>query len=247
MDLNQSWYRQSLSHNTVVVDGCSQPEAQGRLQAFDSGADSAFGLADAQVDWEEAPYEGIEMRRVILWTAGYFIDFFQVECDRQRQIDWVCRFNASPETPQGLSQEREVQLQGDGYEHVSAPVAADSTGPIRLQWGLPQGHVDLFLPCEEETRIIQGQVPFNPAAEQSALLIRRRQARRTSFVALVHPWIQEPVVEEVLPLEEKLPEGVWGLWVHTRTGRDLWMVYRREHEGAFAVPDTADRVLRYVL
>ena len=27
IDLHRSWYRQSVSHNTVVVDGCSQPPA----------------------------------------------------------------------------------------------------------------------------------------------------------------------------------------------------------------------------
>ncbi len=247
MDLHESWYRQTLSHNTVVVDGCSQPEAAGRLQAFDSGTDSPFGVADARVNWEEAPYQGVAMRRVILWMETYFLDFFQVACQGERQIDWVCRFNASPEVEQGLAQKQEVQLKGDGYEHVSNPVAADPEGPVRLQWGLPEGHVDLVLPCEEDTRIIQGQVPLNPAAEQSALLIRRRRARHTTFVALVHPWWQERLVEQVRPVEEELPEGVWGLWVHTRAGRHLWVVYRRELEGPFAIPEAgADRVLRYV-
>ena len=246
MDLHESWYRQTLSHNTVVVDGRSQPEAEGQLQAFERGENSDFAFADARVEWRESPYEGVSMRRLILWTETYFIDVFQVECECERQLDWACRFKADLQAQQGLSTGAAVRLEGDGYEHVSVPVAATAVGPVRLQWGLPEGHVDLFLPCEQDTRIIQGQVPFNPAAEQSALLIRRRRARSTTFVALVHPWTGEPVVEEVLAVEE-LPQGVWGLWVHTCAGRHLWVLSQREHEGAFSVPEAADRVMRYVL
>ena len=37
IELNDTWYRQTLSHNTVLFDGCSQPPAEGRLVRFKSG------------------------------------------------------------------------------------------------------------------------------------------------------------------------------------------------------------------
>ena len=246
MELHETWYRQTLSHNTVVVDGRSQPEAEGRLQAFGRSEDGDFAFADARVEWREEPYQGVSMRRLILWTNAYFIDYFQVECEAERQLDWTCRFDAAVQMQQGLSQGAAVSLEGDGYEHVAAPLLAAASGAVRLQWGLPAGHLDLFLPCERDTLLIQGQVPCNPAAEKSDLIMRRRQARSTVFVALLHPWTEAPVVEEVFPVEG-VPTGVLALWVHTRAQRHLWVLSNREHRGAFALPESADRVMRYTL
>ena len=89
-------------------------------------------------------------------------------------------------------------------------------------------------------------MPCNPAAKKSGLIMRRRQARSTVFVALVHPWTEEPVVEEVFPVEE-VPKGVWALWVHTRAERHLCILSNGEHRGAFALPKSAVRVMMYTL
>ena len=246
--LNESWYRQTLSHNTAVVDGCSQPAAEGQLLAFDGGEKAAFGVVDARVSWDEAPYEGVSMRRTILWTEAYFIDLFRVECDRERQIDWGFRFHGELEVARGLSAGEEVELQGEGYGHISAPIASTPEGPVRFQWALPTGRMALFLPQEEDTRIIQGQVPFNPATEQSDILIRRRWSRRAVFVALVHSWVREQGVVEVFPFPGDLPEEVAALWVCTAAEKHLWIICPRGREGTFDLPASgADRVLRYGL
>ena len=194
----------------------------------------------------EEPYLGVSMRRLILWTNAYFIDYFQVEGEAERQLDWTCRFDAAVQMQQGLSQGAAVSLEGDGYEHVAAPLLAAASGAVRLQWGLPAGHLDLFLPCERDTLLIQGQVPCNPAAEKSDLIMRRRQARSTGFVALLHPWTEAPVVEEVFPVEG-VPTGVLARWVHTRAQRHLWILSNREHREAVALPESAERGMRYTL
>ncbi|MSS74005.1 MAG: hypothetical protein EXS64_21350 [Candidatus Latescibacteria bacterium] len=103
--LNQTWYRRTISHNTVLIDGLSQPPNEGRLNRFDGSGEEGFQIADASVSWAEGSYKGVHMRRVILMktdppshppspkgSALYFIDLFAVTCDRPRQIDWVFRF-----------------------------------------------------------------------------------------------------------------------------------------------------------
>jgi len=246
--LNESWYRQTVSHNTGVVDGRSQPPAEGKLVAFASGEGGDFGAVDAEAAWEEEPYAGVWMRRTVLWTADYFLDLFQVACDRERQIDWVCRLRGELEEKEGTAAAGEVRLEGNGYEHIANPLGGVAEGPVRLQWQLPGGRIAFFLPREEGTEIIQGQVPFNPATETSDLLIRRRRAARTAFLTLVHSWEKEPVIASVAAVDAGLPEGAWALRVDTGKGRHLWMVYERKLEGRFSIPAAgADRVLTYVL
>jgi Heparinase II/III-like protein len=87
INLNDTWYRQTASHSTALVDGRSQPAATGQMTRFEvDGQHTAVGGA---VAWDEGDYSGVRMRRLILWRESYFVDVFQVECPRRRQIDWI--------------------------------------------------------------------------------------------------------------------------------------------------------------
>jgi len=271
IDLNQTWYRQTISHNTVVVDGRSQPAAGGELVAFESGrasvdarervrhgiggpgivghGETKTGLADARVQWEEEPYAGVCMRRVVMGMAdGYFIDYFEVDCGRERQIDWICRFPAGGTASRESPGWARTELVGDGYEHVSDAVVTDAD-ELQLEWQLPHSSLTLFLPCEgRDNRIIRGAVPANPASERNDLLIRRRQAAATVYLAVFHSWVGEPTVTGVRPHLD-LPPGVSGLWIETASGRDLWIIGRPDHQQdlAAAHEGSADRLFIYCL
>ena len=246
--LNQSWYRQTLSHNTMLVDGKSQPPAEGKLVFFDDGSGEDFGVADARVSWDEEPYQGVSMRRVILWTEAYFLDIFQVVCDRERQLDWVCRFQDTLTTKTGLSKADPVSLQGDGYNHISKAVSEASDGPVHLQWSHPKGKLSVFLPQEGGTEIIRGAVPFNPASEKSDILIRRRLSKSTTFLTLIHPWVEAPVVTKVRPVAADLPEGAWALWITVGQEQHLWIVCHEAQQEEFSdLALEADRVFLYTL
>ena len=247
IDLNDSWYRQTLSHNTAIIDGVSQPEIEGKLLSYRNGEGEDFGVADAAVSWTQDPYAGVSMRRVILWARDYFLDFFQVDCDRDRQIDWVCRFKGELREEEGISRKEPTRLEGDGYIHVSQPLSSEADGPVRLDWRLSEGGLSAFFPVEGGTRAILGQVPFNPSSETSDILIRRRNSQRTAFITLMHPWLDEPTVTDVKPVETDLPEGVWGIRVSSSKGDHTWIIHEK-NQGDFSVPTSgSDSVFTYSL
>src|SRR5687767_3176961 len=60
--LNRTWYRHTLAHNTVLLDGESQPPATGELLYFADGAAGGYAGARARVAWPAdapAPYAGV--------------------------------------------------------------------------------------------------------------------------------------------------------------------------------------------
>ncbi len=240
--MNESWYRQTLSHNTVIVNGISQPPADGRLVNFDERREGGFQVVDARVSWENAPYAGIAMRRVILWTDSYFWDVFHVEAPQECQMDWVCRYQADRCMQTGLSVGESVALSGDGYAHIRQPIAFVPEGMAALQWRLPGVGVGIFLLEETGERIIRGEAPLQPASKTGDILIRRRIARKTTFVALVHHWDNDPAVSRVDAVGSRDPAGEFR--VHAGTERHLWVL----SEDAPDLTDIeADRTFSYPL
>ena len=242
--LNESWYRQTLSHNTVTLNGRSQPPAEGRLVRFDAKRTSGFEVVDAGVTWEDDFYAGVTMRRVILWTDTYFWDVFHVAAPQESQLDWVCGFQARRRRHSGLSRRGSISLSGDGYAHVRQPLEFAPEQMVSLEWGLPKGGVGAFFPEDGRTRIILGDAPLQSASETGDLLIRRRTACETTFVGLIHHWDTEPSVRRVEAVGRDSTGGTPGFLVHTGTETHFWAMSE-------AVPDLsgvdADRTFAYPL
>ena len=88
--LNESWYRATAGHSTIVIGGASQPLADGRItHLIDEGDWSmAEGLVEWPTDATEA-YAGASARRQVILADGYVIDIMEVTCVTPRTIDWV--------------------------------------------------------------------------------------------------------------------------------------------------------------
>lgn len=84
------WYRSSLAHNTVVVDGASQNPSEGELLAF--GDEGGFQIAQARV---EGAYPGVKMRRTLCLGDGFLIDVLDVEGTAEHHYDWAVHTPAS--------------------------------------------------------------------------------------------------------------------------------------------------------
>ncbi|MDA0747145.1 MAG: heparinase II/III family protein, partial [bacterium] len=140
IELNKSWYRQTVSHSTVVVKGRSQPEGEGRLNAF--RGEGPFQVADASVTWEEASYEGVCLRRVVLARPAYFMDVFLVEMPQEGQVDWVYR-NAGM-CRASVGQEDVGRLEGEGYEHIEHARRGIGDEDFQVRWDVGDAEVVVF-------------------------------------------------------------------------------------------------------
>lgn len=195
--LNDTWYRQTASHGTVLLDGRSQPQASGRITHVRETGD--FALVGGSVSWDAGDYAGVEMRRTILWRNTYFLDVVHVECAVSRQIDWVYHnLGALIEAPSGEPVEQ--GLAGEcGYEHVADVARSGLEEAARLRWHAADMFLDVYVPPLPSGVLVTGTAPANPASQRLSVAIRRCTARRVRFVALFAPCGSgdEPPVREV--------------------------------------------------
>jgi hypothetical protein len=80
----ERWYKQTLAHNTVLVDGKSQAPTGGSLEAaaFADGASVVAASADGA-------YDGVRLRRVVALLDDCALDLVVATSDEAHQYDWV--------------------------------------------------------------------------------------------------------------------------------------------------------------
>ena len=181
----ETWYRQTLSHNTVLIDGESQPPVAGRIERF--APDSVV----ASVAWE-----GVQLRRVVQTRAEYFVDVVTVECAADRSIDWVFH-GAGVLTPDSPARPLTALDGGAAYAHLADLQERMLTGAAGFAWHEAAWGLQLWLPPATGERIVTGTSPANPPTRRHGFVLRRRRAAQTVLIAVFHPYLETPRVREV--------------------------------------------------
>lgn len=255
IDLFQGWYRQTVSHNTVVLDGKSQPAGAGRSLAF--RADGPFHIADAAIDWsadtvrgidvptygvdDEAHeiYDGAKMRRAILAREDYFLDIFLVDAGRECRIDWIFR-NRGVLAPLGDGIPIvPAELEGDGYEYIDDLSTRPAYGDITMNWQFGDSGTKLFLAEMEGTNMYAGPAPGYPAEDVQDLMIRQRTTSRTAFISVGHSYRGSPRIDSVTWHGSDLMGSGWASCTVEGSGwQDSWVI--RMNGGVETPPRLAD-------
>ncbi len=103
------WYRKTLAHNTVCVDGRDQAKKAGRLERFKGSRHGADIRAVA-----DSLYDGVHMERRLRLRRNVLKDVFCCTSEEEHSYDYVLLFNAKPAFV-GTSEACEVQLADEPY------------------------------------------------------------------------------------------------------------------------------------
>ena len=245
IDLFEGWYRQTVSHNTVILDGLSQPPGSGKDNAF--RAEGPFQIADATVAWgETAPpaedvygdgpgketldaYAHANMRRAVLARGDYLVDVFLVDGGEERRMDWIFRnagtFAAMPDARPLGQGETATALAGEGYEHIGDVRTFALDDDVDLRWQFGRSGMQIFMADQAGTTLITGQAPGNPAEDRQGLIMRRRLTSRTAFLTVFHPFQDAPRIRSVTWHGRDLLGMGWAAFtLEGAEGRDRWIL-----------------------
>ena len=242
IDLHQKWFRQTVSHNTLVVDGISQPQ----LEAGTPWLSPPFTAARVTWPQDAGPYAGLSAIRILGVAPDYFVDFLVVDPARECQMDWWFRLDAQWQAASGLQSAATPVLSGDGYQYVEVQEALVGASPGVMEWRTQAGRgLRLYLPAPSGELIVRGAVPHNPASHRSQTVLRRRQGAGARFVAVFHEYGQRARILTVTPIE--LPQPAAGVAIDTAAGREVWLAGPTAALGATAAEARADGATVQVL
>ncbi len=178
IEINDTWYRHTLSHSSIVLEGEPQPPADGELLRYRPVRDTPFGIVDAQVLWEQGPYAAVYGRRLLLVRDGYFLVLTHIEAPVERDIQVVFHHagvvSRSPETTR-VPPDLPIN---PAYAHLTEVEAWDNTDGTTVGLALPSGDPALTLSVAPipGSQLVLCRSPGNPASDTRATAIVRVRA-----------------------------------------------------------------------
>ena len=183
--LHGKWYRQTISHNTVALDGRSQNRATGKLHYFKVSRPDGpvrYACVSASAD---AALPGVRFRRSLaLLDAGIIIDVTELEGGKEHTFDWAlhCRGKLT-QSPGG--ENAESLGASAGYE-VPKDVRRTTTGASRAaHWQDARATLTLEMDAAPGTEVYTAIAPGNPPAERVPMAVARRRGTGTRYVSVM--------------------------------------------------------------
>jgi hypothetical protein len=235
------YFKQSIAHNTIVVDRESQrPSPAALLEAFASSP--LLQVARAST---EAAYPGVRLERTLLLTDDYLIDIAQAASDRAHTYDWVLRnIGAFASTDLDFRPASHAPGDANGYQYLQNVRSARPTraGRWQAEWHIdPSCHVrlDFFGAADDEYFLADSLIAtdnYDEIAETPVpVLLARREAATTRYLAILQPYRHTPSIRRLA--EVKLagadgqpldPDVAFGLQIERDEHSDLLLLAQND-------------------
>ncbi len=204
---NESWAKQTLAHNTVVVDSTTQSggsykadEAKSAQRNFFDGGNGHDPAVQAMSARADGYYPGVGMQRTMLLVRDarlphpVVVDLFRLSSTAGHTYDWPLHFRGQL-IATDVKYAAHVQAQAalgshDGYQHVWNEAQATTDSTVRLTWLDGQRYYSLTMAGAPGTRVVFGRTgagdpDFDLLSEP--LLLVRRQATAQLFASVIEP------------------------------------------------------------
>ncbi len=177
--LHGEWYRSTIAHNTVCVDGGLQGNADGELLDWkaDGGSRTFFKAAANRV------YDGVSMSRSLALDGASMTDTFECSSDAEHQYDWAFHSRGKLTTSLALQPSAKgLQHTTNGYQHISnVREAVPSQGEWWARWDHEGASLTMRFRGAPGTTVFVGEGPGRTADEPVTAIIVRRRTKATVF------------------------------------------------------------------
>jgi len=242
------WYRQTISHSTVVVDGKSQKPCTGTLQFFAPGDDVAMASARA-----DDAYAGVRLRRTMALVGDRVIDVYLCESEEEATFDWAYHNRGAFDTGLPLAALDQAP-KGDGYEWAKEWRAASAGGDWGATWVQEDGPgLVLAQAAGDVAREVLAAVGMgNPPKIKVPFVVSRTQGKQALYCSAMQVFDGEAAPElsvKVLPVSRDADDDEMPVAVEVTDGTTRDVVIVNPAGGTVSVGEYAlagqGAVLRY--
>lgn len=195
----REWTSQTVSHNTLVVDGISQhpTDAHNPMWPCDSAGrqarafldffhcDEVMKSASAHCD---SVYAGVHLTRTMCLVGDVLFDFYETDSATEHQYDYTLHIDGPlRDTSVPLIPKDGLLGEKCGYQYVSNLRQALTDAHFASSWGEDTGKLHVAVHGAEATTVIVGEGITNNATAKMPMLILRRTCKQTLFAVVARP------------------------------------------------------------
>ncbi|MGD7009993.1 heparinase II/III domain-containing protein [Metabacillus sp. 84] len=178
--LYTGWYKQTVSHNTLVVDGASQKAEEGELKEFAAGKNLQFMNAEAN-----QAYPGVSMKRSIFMTDRYTVDWMEASSPGAiKQYDWVFHGLGEFSSDLNLTERHSPLGSQNGYQFLENPRSAHTDQSFKAEWKLDGKTLKMTALNTgfKEVAAADGPGPSSKPDQKEPVLFQRQNGEAAHFV-----------------------------------------------------------------
>jgi hypothetical protein len=210
------YWNSTVSHNTVVVGGRSQPgnEAMFALNNSCGRLLHRHFERDFKIACAEAPdvYEGLDTyRRTIVMPGDYLIDLFEVEARKSTTFDWFLHGRGRLSVKGVPLRDGSLGRRGHGYQFFKSVKQGIAKAPFAAHF--TRGH-RVFIPAPDVTDVFTAVGPWKKGRGRPVLVLRK--GGRSALFAAVH----DPSGKTVKAVEFDGGHGRMSFAIHLSKGTE---------------------------
>jgi hypothetical protein len=202
LPIHTHWYKATIGHNAVLVDGQSQKPATGKLESF--AASGPYAAVVAQCD---GAYPGVHQRRLLCVTPGYLLVFDDLVAETPRRFDWLYHNRGHEPQCDTVGSQEHSSEPTPGWEYVQNVRYGKSDGTVRVRFPDRGVTTHLLMAPETGTEVRTGDGVGDSLLDRVGLVDVRRGGKRAQFAAVLEPVTNWP--HKVVSIRsEPAPDGV---------------------------------------
>ena len=227
--LHYGYYKNTASHNTVVIDGenmapCATVVNEYRVNAPDDiylDAETLppeeFTMPDTFTikQWSDEAYKGVRMRRIISWHDKYFIDVFSVKSENELKKEWSLHISSEAKIPSNAEYVGKLSDKGAQSYINDAYLVKNGSGVIKSEFKKDDLFTDVYTLCDG-CSVIYATGPDNPANKNVAYLLERTNEKCPVYVNVIETHKGISVIASV---EASVENGAVSVTVTQRDGK----------------------------
>ncbi|NLH42786.1 MAG: hypothetical protein GX448_13190 [Planctomycetes bacterium] len=182
LPIHTNWYKATISHNAVLVDGKSQQPAAGKLVHFAQEDD--YATAAARCD--EA-YPGVQHTRRLVLTDSYLLVLDQLHSDAEHQFDWVYHNRGQKALCQTAASDANLAGKLSGGPYIQNAKQGMTADTVRIRFDDAKVSLHLTMAAGPDTTVTVGDGVGGSVTDRVPMAIVGRKGRDTQFAAVLEP------------------------------------------------------------
>lgn len=193
------WYRSSLCHNTVIVDGRSHLPVEGACVLLENTPQ--YTITSCVV---EGLYPGVDMQRtVLLFSDGVLVDLTQLQSQQQHSYQYALHCSGTLTLPGLVGTEH--TLSGANYRFLNNTLRYTAQGALLAEFSLPQAALQIHTLGQPGT-VLYTATAYGPPTQitrQFPLYLIERTGKNQTFFCVLEdvPTGAQAHVAQVQPIE----------------------------------------------